>query len=278
MPASHPPVPQLPEPAGCFLFSDEIIKEITDEETKFGMYTAERCPPGKRDAIIELVAQDVYDVRWIARTVQVHQSTVTAVADRYAKEVADVRGVLARKFRRVVRQQTDRLERCPDMLPASSIPLTLKMLTEAAELLEGKATSRVEHVERVDIFADFPAFLASLEMDAKNEALGIGCEAKKSALIAGTAADPGPIIDVAADPVDAPGCNSKLQDSDAFPQANEGRATSKCYESGSGSPSPGQATTPPGGGSNSVGAGGQAIDKCTQNFWPNGSFEEPIEE
>lgn len=279
MPAPHLPAPALLEPPGSFLFSDEIIQELTDQERKFGIYTAERCPPEKRQAIIELTVQN-RSARWIASTIGVHQSTVTAVRDspEGRSKLADIRSVMARKFQRVALDQAERLEQFPDLLPASSIPLAIKMLVETAELLDGKATSRVEHVERVDIFADFQAFCATLEMDAKNERLGIGDGGEKSALIAGGAADPGAIIDVPADLVEAPGCNSKLQGFEPIHEATAADATSLCYESKADLPAPVQATTPPGGGSTFVRPGEPATDNHTQNFWPNGSFEDPIEE
>lgn len=277
MPAPHLPLPEPVEPPGSFLFSDEIIKEITDEEKKHGIYTAERCPPEIKDAIIKLTTAR-WSARHIASTLHIHQLTVVAVRKECCKELDDVRGMLARQFRRVTGDQLDRLEQFPDMLPASSIPLAAKMFIETAELLEGKATSRVEHVERVDIFADYPAFLASLEMDAKNEALGIGDAGKKSALIAGELGAGAAVLDVTAESIDEPECNSKLQVSGPIHEANGADATSLCYESGSQFAADQDATRAPGGGSDFARPGEPATDNYSQNFWPNGSFEEEIEE
>ena len=189
MPATRPLLPEPVEPPGRFLFDDLTISNLTDQERKHGIYTAERCPPKKREDIKQLLAE-LKPIREIARLCEVHQSTVTAVADKFGQEITDIRARLARKLRRVVWSQADRLEQFPDSLPASSIPLAIKLLGEHAELLDGKATSRTEIVERIDVFSDFQAFLASLEMDAKKGPVGIGDEGGKKALIAGSAADP----------------------------------------------------------------------------------------
>jgi hypothetical protein len=275
MPARQLPSPQLPDPPGSFLFSDEIIKELTDEERRTGIYTAERLPIAKRNAIIQLLGEQ-RGIQDIARIVQVHNSTVTAVADRFCDEIADIRTKLARKLRRVVWGQAERLDRYPDMLPASSIPLAIKMLTETAELLEGRATTRTEHVERVDIFADWPAFLESLEMETKNGPHGIGDAGRKNALIAG------PVIDVPAEAIADPGIDCKASVSAPIPQVNRsdvpGYVPASAAAAADAIEGAGSKPEEAGGGSTPAAGGGAATDNYTQNFWPNGSFTGDVEE
>jgi hypothetical protein len=265
MPAPLLPAPEPQDPPGAFLFPDEIIQELTDEETKHGIYTAERLPINKRESVIQLLGEK-RPVREIARLLQVHVSTITAVADRFGSEVSDIRERLARKLRRCAWSQLERIERSPDMLPAASIPLAVKLWIDTGELLDGKATARVEHVERVDIFADFPAFCDQLaaEMETKNRAPEIRFAAGKL-----------PAIE--ADLVEMPGSPAESPASDQHSSVSGASAQEKPAD-----PTPfttllPQDPPPPeggGGGSNLPGAAQSTRDYPSQNFWPNGSFEQ----
>lgn len=270
MPAARLPMPQPQEPPGTFLFDAETIKSLTNEEEKHGIYTPQRLDELTRRNIIELLAEQ-RPVHFIARVCRVHTETVTGVADFFATEIANLRALLARKLRRIIVGQADRLEKYPEGLPIAQVPLAIKLLGEFAELLDGKATSRVEMVERVDVFTDFQAFLARLEMETKNGTVETGDAGGKKALIAGAAADPGAgresglVLD----------CESSV--SEAIPQAKPNEVTGCVTGSAVETNPPGPPAGPPGGGSPAAAARGRATDNSSQNFWPKAFMEEPIE-
>jgi hypothetical protein len=141
-----------------FLFSDEIIDSITADEAK-GIYTAERCPENKRNAIVNLLADGAYSRRRIAEIVQVDRRTIIAVEDRWPLEIETLRKKTVRKMRRAVDMQLERVEENPSIIPPSSIGLFIAQLTDKAELLDGRATSRVEEVHHVDVFSDWDGFI-----------------------------------------------------------------------------------------------------------------------
>jgi hypothetical protein len=149
----------LPESdRALFLFSDEIIDSITADEAK-GIYTAERCPENKRNAIVNLLADGAYSRRRIAEIVQVDRRTIIAVEDRWPLQIEALRKKTVRKMRRAVDMQLERVEENPSIIPPSSIGLFIAQLTDKAELLDGRATSRVEEVHHVDVFSDWDGFI-----------------------------------------------------------------------------------------------------------------------
>jgi len=285
MPSHSLSVPEPAEPPGSFLFSDDILKEITDEEKKFGRYTAERMPKQKRESVIQLLSEQrpVYE---IARLVGVADQSVTAIANHpvYGVEVAqrigDERAIAARQLQRCRRSQLDRLERHPDLLPAASIPIAVSIFTDKAELLLGHATARVEHTERIDIFADFDAFCDELdEKYGKKTSTGNHLGGGKFPVIelqpAEAAADPTPALESHAP---GPPSDVELQVSDARIQANPGHMPPYVTDS---QPDPAQhleVATPPGGGSIAAARPSPSMENDTRNFWPIGSFTNEVQE
>src|SRR4030095_16698068 len=116
MPAPEPRPPDPPELPGSNLFPDEVMEALTDEERKFALYTGERCPKPKRDAIIQLVAEG-RAIDYIRRLVNVHRQTVLNVANQFAAEIADYERRMAAKLRRCKWNLADRIEREADSLP-----------------------------------------------------------------------------------------------------------------------------------------------------------------
>jgi predicted Zn-ribbon and HTH transcriptional regulator len=281
MPAPLPPSPQPDDPAAPFLFPNDAIEEITNEELKHGRYTLARLPKNKLNNIIQLLGEN-RKIREVERILNVAWETVKEVLDHpeYGAEIERRRGidnaVTARKFRRCTLVQLDRAERYPEVIPPASIALATKLWTEMAELLEGKATSRVEHTTRVDIFADYKSFLAELESEyeQKNGA-AIGCAAGKIPQIknAPPAADPGPTIEVdlevATDQQSEDLAQSSQVDSGIVPSSvpTEAKKSQRI-----------EAVDPQGGRSSSAAPGGPATDNPPQNFWPYGSFKSEVEE
>jgi hypothetical protein len=169
------------------------MEALTDEERKFGLYTGERCPKPKRDAIIQLVAEG-RAVDYIRRLVNVHRQTVLNVANQFAAEIADYERRMAAKLRRCKWNLADRIEREVDAIPRQALGLTLKIVSDIEALDSGRAIARVDHVHRIDLFSDFPDFVRELEarpvMDEKNGA-PIHLAGEKNFLLNAPAADPG---------------------------------------------------------------------------------------
>src|SRR5215831_6285734 len=90
MPASLPS-PESQPPAGVFLFSDEQMQAITNEEEKYGRYTADRMPLQKREACILLLSED-RDISAVSRIVGVSRDSVVAVLNHpeYGRQILEI--------------------------------------------------------------------------------------------------------------------------------------------------------------------------------------------
>jgi hypothetical protein len=204
MPAPEPRPPDPPELPGSNLFPDDVMEALTDEERKFALYTGERCPKPKRDAIIQLVAEG-RAIDYIRRLVNVHRQTVLNVANQFAAEIADYERRIAAKLRRCKWSLADRIEREVDAIPRQALGLTLKIVSDIEAMDSGRAIARVDHVHRIDLFSDFPDFVRELEarpvMDEKNGA-PIHLAGEKNFLLNAPAADP---VETAGDPSETAG-------------------------------------------------------------------------
>jgi hypothetical protein len=185
---SHPPA--APEPPGSFLFSDDVIQELTDQEQRHGIYTGERCPEDLRRAIIKFVG-DGWSQREIARTLKTAPQTVRNVAHMFKADIRDYCEQLPRRLQRCIISGLDRLERNIDSVPMQSMGITLKALHDIETMASGRASARVEHVHRVDLFShcgSWDEFISTVDdspeaIRAKNEGPEIHLEAgKKSAI------------------------------------------------------------------------------------------------
>jgi hypothetical protein len=173
MPAPQLRPPDPPELPGTNLFPDEIMDAITDQERKYGLYTGARCPVEKREKIIEWAGQG-HKIDVIKRWANVHRETVINVLNEFAAEIADYEKRMTAKLRRCKWLILDRIEREGDAIPRQALGLTFKIVSDQEATDSGRAIARVDHVHRVDLFSDFPAFVAELEarpvMDEKNGA------------------------------------------------------------------------------------------------------------
>ena len=205
MPAPQLRLPDPPELPGTHLFDAETMEAITDEERKFALYTGARCPERKRNDIIMLLAEG-RAIDGIARLVHVHRLTVSNVANEFAVEIADYERRMPAKLKRTKWNLVDRIEREVDQIPRQSLGLTLKIVSDIEALDSGRATARVDHLHRIDLFSDFGQFVHELEAQApieqKNGADIHLSDGKKSALPA--AGSDLAVIDVPADQ-DPPG-------------------------------------------------------------------------
>lgn len=142
-----------------FLFSREIIEALTDAEER-GEYTAERFRvqhPDKYQAVITLRGLD-WGQKRIAQLLKVHHRTVAAVDDAEPEAIDTVRQRLIRKLRRGSTLLVDLVVENPESVPPPMRGLVASQLIDKAELLDGRATGRVEHTERIR-FDDFESFI-----------------------------------------------------------------------------------------------------------------------
>lgn len=292
---TQPQPPPLPEPAGSFLFSDDVIRELTDQEQRHGIYTGERCPPDLKRAIVKLVG-DGWSQREIARTLKTAPETIRNVATECKAEVRDYQDQLPRRLQRCIFSGLDRLERNMDSVPLQSIGITLKALHDMETLASGRATARVEHVHRVDLFSDWSEFVSGLEGDQAPGELSAqknGAEIHSGAgklpvmdaeLVESPAADaPGPET---AAPADAPG--PKTAESEAqslgspafspvepshlttYPPVSPAADQAHSHNMDARETRTGPRPTPPGGGFEAGGGAHAAKDNGSQKFLANG--------
>jgi hypothetical protein len=182
---TKPPFPphetQADSPAAAaapFLFSEQAIAEITDEEKRHGRYTAARCPPELRRSIIALLKEG-RSHREIERLLSsngrgVSRDTVKAIHDvpevaREVDEALQLGSLTGPKSRRAMHALLDRVIENPHTIPGASLSLAIKNLYEVGQLEDGKPTSIEEHREYVDIFASFQMLTAQLKANAAAE-------------------------------------------------------------------------------------------------------------
>jgi hypothetical protein len=177
MPAPLPPLPKPDDPPGSFLFSDETIKSLTDEETRHGRYTLARLPAAKRESILALL-KERRPYRDIARLVSVAFETVQTVAQAHAGELEQHYRDFPKQLRRINAYLADRLERNVDSFPVQSIPLGIKLIGETAALMEGQATSRIEHTHApaVSAFEEYERFVSQIEKRCAGKVIDPGPE------------------------------------------------------------------------------------------------------
>jgi hypothetical protein len=172
MPAPLPKFEPDEPAAGPFLFPSEYMQEITDQEQKHGKYTLARLPEEKRKCIVQLLIER-RSHRDIERMLHVHQETIRAVADAHAVEIDAAWQHFGKKLRRINWALADRLEKEAPNFPVQSIPLAIKLVGEHAELIEGRATERIEEVQRVDIYAHWRRFMSGQEIGLGGEKIPV---------------------------------------------------------------------------------------------------------
>lgn len=165
-----------------FLFSEQTIAELTNAE-KQGRYTLERlCKlrPEAIDEIIRLRGEFVGKLR-IAEIVRVAHETVTAVDSAYAEDISIARSNRVTRLRSAADKLVEMVDQNPGLVPWNVKCLAASQLYDKAELLDGRATVRVEDIKRVDIYSDWPAFVK--KHLAPEDAVEIGSERKKDLAI-----------------------------------------------------------------------------------------------
>lgn len=168
----------------ALLFSREIEVQVAAEEQR-GVYTAARLFEKRRqvyDAIVQLLGADVGMLR-IARLLGVHHLTVAAVRDREPEQIDIARSKTVAQLRTAVGLQVERLIAHPENVPWNVAGLLIAQLTDKAELLDGRATSRTEHREHVDIHGDWEQILKGLPTEKQADAREIGLVGEKDLAI-----------------------------------------------------------------------------------------------
>lgn len=151
----------LPGPPGQrLLFSDEIELEIQKMEEREGRYTGERFKvrrPEAYKAAVELLGAGVGMLK-IGRLLGVHHLTIAAVRDS-EQEAIDIANQTIGKLDIGINLLIDRILEHPGLVPWASIGMTIDQLVRNRELLAGRATSRGETIDRIDIHADWDRIL-----------------------------------------------------------------------------------------------------------------------
>jgi hypothetical protein len=276
MPAPQLRLPDAPELPGTHLFDAETMQALTDEERKFALYTGARCPEGKRNDIIMLLAEG-RAIDGIARLVHVHRLTVANVANEYAVEIADYERRMPAKLKRTKWNLVDRIEREVDQIPRQSLGLTLKIVSDIEAMDSGRAIARVDHIHRIDLFSDFGQFVHELEAQApleqKNGAVIHLGDGKKSVMPA--AGSDLATIDVEAQ-LETPGAPGSDWKSDVSPlptqqaQADTPTFTTDSTAAARDSAAPMQASDPAGGGSAAGAGANPAKGNGSPKFLGNG--------
>lgn len=159
MPAPFDPIPE-PEPPQSFLFSDDQMAEITDQE-KRGTYSParfEQLRPRQFELCIKMLT-DKWPKIEIAQALNITEKTVCRVADRHADRITELEAHFSKKCRRVAWDQVDRLERNPGIIPAQGIAQAVKYLFETAQLADGRPTEITEERHEVNIYEHWSRFV-----------------------------------------------------------------------------------------------------------------------
>ena len=262
--------PQADPPSAPFLFSADVLAEITDEEKRLGKYTAGRCPPELKSTIVTLLKEGRSDrevVSLLSGARPIHHETVANIRrdPEIALEIDQALQLSLRikpTARRGLIQILERVADHPDLVPWSAMPMMSKTLYDIVALEEGRPTERTEHTERVDLFARFQGMMTSLVMDAQKMGLAGGEKAPLNGQVLETAA----VVELEARTART---DPESEHSTPGPQAIHSDATTNATDSGP-IQTPGD---PPGGGSAAPGEPTPRTDMPTRNFWSSDSKE-----
>jgi hypothetical protein len=161
-----------------FLFGEDEIPKIDKSKPKFHCNgeRLHRDHPERYNLVVRALADPSLSVKWICEVLHVSPECLRSVRAREKIPIAQEKEILLSNLAHGARLATERaIETMPNASTKDAV-LAVGVLTDKMQLLSGGVTERVEHIERLDIFSDFPAFIESLEMEVKNEVLESGCE------------------------------------------------------------------------------------------------------
>lgn len=145
-----------------FLFSPAVLETMEVEESRCrGLYTADRLRARKPElyaAAIKLRMEGLGPKR-IGELLTLDPRTVLAVWAAEPQKAEHERDRMIVRLTNCVSLLLERLEKEAGSVPLHVIGLQIGQLIDKIELLAGRATSREEHVERVDIYAEWRDYL-----------------------------------------------------------------------------------------------------------------------
>lgn len=167
------PLPSTADLPASFFEGREAVGEFTGERLF-------RQRPEVYRAIVTCLAEGI-GVRATARALKVSTNTVAAVRAREGATVETQKKETVSQLRQFARLGAERLLDEVDKIPLQSLPIAIGIAVEKAELLDGGATARVEHVQAPGE-KEFKQLLDMLpEADAQVVVPTTGFEAEESA-------------------------------------------------------------------------------------------------
>jgi len=158
----------LRELGELFLFSDEQMTELTEPERR-GEFTLERLRQLRPEVIPEVVRlRGEWMARLpIAKALRVSVNTIAVIDAEYAESIESLRLKEVELWRSGANQLVRQISLEPEKVPWAVKALAASQLMEKAELMAGRATQRIESVERIDIEATWRDYLAGLSSNEK---------------------------------------------------------------------------------------------------------------
>lgn len=157
---------ELPRPASQgssgppALFSLEMV-EIREAEGRNGRWSAasyKAAQPNAYRGMVELIGRG-WGMLEVAKVFGVHHLTVAAVAEAEPELVKKARHQQVNRIKTAGHLQIERLLANPGIVPGNVAALAGKQLLELAEVMEGRASARIERVDRADIHFDWESFV-----------------------------------------------------------------------------------------------------------------------
>jgi hypothetical protein len=154
--------------APALLFLDEVSKGVEKME-KHGEFTAERLMesrPAIYRAIVEGYAQGL-GIRQLCRAYSVSHHTVAVVLAREPKAVATLKEGTISTLRTFAKLAADRLLDEVNDIPIQQLAVPLGISIDKAQLLDGGATSRIEHTETGPTHDDYLKLIGGTVIEAE---------------------------------------------------------------------------------------------------------------
>ena len=150
------------------LFLDEVSQGVEKME-KHGEFTAERLMesrPAIFRAIVEGYAQGL-GIRQLCRAYSVSHHTVAVVLAREPKAVATLKEGTISTLRTFAKLAADRLLDEVNDIPIQQLAVPLGISIDKAQLLDGGATSRIEHTETGPTHDDYLKLISETVIEAE---------------------------------------------------------------------------------------------------------------
>jgi len=154
--------------AAPVLFLDEVSKGVEKME-KAGEFTAERLMesrPAIYRAICEGHAQGL-GIRQLCRAYSVSHHTVAVVLAREPKAIATLKEGTISTLRTFAKLAADRLLDEVNDIPIQQLAVPLGISIDKAQLLDGGATSRIEHTETGPTHEDYLKLISGTVIEAE---------------------------------------------------------------------------------------------------------------